>query len=54
MMDGEMDQPLLVVDNQRIIVPVGLRQSIVDDLHSRTHHGPEQGQQEGGKIPEER
>ena len=42
MMDSNTDQPLLVVDNQRIIVPVGLRQSIVDDLHNRTHRGPEQ------------
>ena len=42
LMDAETDQPLLVVDNQRIIVPTKLRQTIVDDLHSKTHRGPEQ------------
>ena len=42
MMDGDTVQPLLVVDNQRIVVPLGLRQKIVDDLHSRTHRGPKQ------------
>ena len=42
MMDGDTAQPLLVVDNQRIVVPLGLRQKIVDDLHRRTHRGSEQ------------
>ena len=41
-MDAVTDQPLLVVDNQRIIVPTKLRQTIVDDLHSKTHRGAEQ------------
>ena len=41
MMDGDMVQPLLVVDNQRIVVPHGLRQKIVDDLHNRIHRGSE-------------
>ena len=42
MMDEDMEQPLLIVDNQRVIVPHKLWQKIVEDLHHKTHRGPEQ------------
>ena len=42
MMDGDSEQPLLVMDNQRIIVPQAMWGKIVETLHQKTHRGAEQ------------
>ena len=42
MMDEDTEQPLLVVDNQKIIVPQAMWEKIVESLHEKTHRGAEQ------------
>ena len=42
LMDKDTKQPLVMVDNQRIIVPQAMWQKIVEEMHQKTHCGAEQ------------